>query len=136
MASNTSICGICSLRQITKVSKHWCRECEEDICDECKEHHKLLKPTRSHEPIRISNYKSLPSFLTDIQQSCIYHNEQYQLYCVEHAVPMCFKCINDHQKCKVTTLEKVANNFKTSEQFLDLESRLDDLLQNINGIKN
>ncbi|CAG2248406.1 unnamed protein product [Mytilus edulis] len=135
MASNTSICGICSLRQITKVCKYWCPGCEEGICDECKEHHKLLKATRSHEPIPISNYKSLPSFITGIQQSCIYHNEQYQQYCVEHALPICFKCINDHRKCNVTTLEKVTNNFKTSEQFLDLESRLDDLLQNFDRIE-
>ncbi|VDI49056.1 Hypothetical predicted protein, partial [Mytilus galloprovincialis] len=135
MASNTSICGICSLRQLTKVCKHWCPGCEDGICDECKEHHKLLKATRSHEPIPISSYKSLPSFITGIHQSCFYHNEQYQLYCVEHALPMCFKCINDHHKCNVTTLEKVTNNFKTSEQFLDLESRLDDLFQNIDRIK-
>ncbi|XP_071150723.1 uncharacterized protein [Mytilus edulis] len=135
MASNPSICGICSLRQITKVCKYWCPGCEEAICDECKEHHKLLKATRSHEPIPISNYKSLPSFITGIQQSCVYHNEQYQQYCAEHALPICFKCINDHRKCNVTTLEKVTNDFKTSEQFLDLESRLEDLLQNIGRIK-
>ncbi|VDI23369.1 Hypothetical predicted protein [Mytilus galloprovincialis] len=94
-----------------------------------------LKFTRSHEPIPISDYKSIPSFITDIQQSCIYHNEQYQQYCVEHALPICFKCINDHRKCNVTTLEKIINNVKTSEQFLDLESKLGDLLQNIDQIK-
>ncbi|CAG2223813.1 unnamed protein product [Mytilus edulis] len=135
MATNTSICGICSLRQITQTSKHWCPQCEEALCDECRDHHKLLKVTRSHEPIPISDYKSIPSFITDIQQSCIYHNEQYQQYCVEHALPICFKCINDHRKCNVTTLEKIINNVKTSEQFLDLESRLGDLLQNIDQIK-
>ncbi|CAC5394050.1 unnamed protein product [Mytilus coruscus] len=135
MASNTSICGICFLRQITKPSKHWCLECEEALCDECKEHHKLLKVTRSHEPIPISNYRSLPSFITDIQQSCIYHNEQYQQYCAEHALPICFKCINDHRKCNVTTIENVTISVKTSGQFLDLESRLDDLVQNIDKVK-
>ncbi|CAG2187031.1 unnamed protein product [Mytilus edulis] len=135
MATNTSICGICSLRQITQTSKHWCPQCEEALCDECRDHHTLLKVTRSHEPIPISDYKSIPSFITDIQQSCIYHNEQYQQYCVEHALPICFKCINDHRKCNVTTLEKIINNVKTSEQFLDLESRLGDLLQNIDQIK-
>ncbi|VDI69317.1 Hypothetical predicted protein [Mytilus galloprovincialis] len=135
MATNTSICGICSLRQITQTSTHWCPQCEEALCDECREHHTLLKVTRSHEPIPISDYKSIPSFITDIQQSCIYHNEQYQQYCFEHALPICFKCINDHRKCNVTTLEKIINNVKTSEQFLDLESRLDDVLQNIDQIK-
>ncbi|XP_063411428.1 E3 ubiquitin-protein ligase TRIM71-like [Mytilus trossulus] len=135
MATNSSICGICSLRQITQPSKHWCPQCEEALCDECRYHHTLLKVTRSHEPIPMSDYKSIPSFISDIQQSCIYHNEQYQQYCVEHALPICFKCINDHRTCNVTTLEKIINNVKTSEQFLDLESRLGDLLQNIDQIK-
>ncbi|VDI23368.1 Hypothetical predicted protein [Mytilus galloprovincialis] len=135
MAANTGICGICSLRQITQTSNHWCQQCEEPLCDECRDNHKLLKVTRSHDLIPISDYKSIPSFITDIQQSCIYHNEQYQQYCVEHALPICFKCINDHRKCNVTTLEQVTNNVKTSEKFLDLESRLDDLSQNIDIIK-
>lgn len=135
MASIINICGICSLRQITKTSFHWCPECEEAICDECKEHHKLLKATRSHKPIAISSYKSPPSVITDIHHSCIYHNEQYQQYCVEHALPICFKCINEHRKCNVTTLENVTVNVKNSGQFLDLESRLEDLLLNIDIMK-
>ncbi|XP_052080381.1 uncharacterized protein LOC127718408 [Mytilus californianus] len=135
MASNTSICGICSLRQITKTSDNWCPECEEALCNECTDHHKVLKATRSHEAIPIFNYKSLPSFVTNIQQSCIYHNEQYLQYCVDHALPICFKCINDHRKCNVTTLENTSGNIKTSGHFLDLESRLDDLVQNIDRMK-
>ncbi|VDI37166.1 Hypothetical predicted protein [Mytilus galloprovincialis] len=135
MASNTNICGICSLRQIRKTSDHWCPECEEALCNECKDHHKLLKATRRHEPIPISSYKSLPSFITDIQQSCDNHNEQYQLYCNQHALPICLQCINDHSNCNVTSLEKVTSNVKASGQFLDLESSLGDLLQNIERIK-
>ncbi|XP_052097424.1 uncharacterized protein LOC127732428 [Mytilus californianus] len=135
MATNTNICGICSLRQITKRSNHWCPDCEEAICDECKEHHELLKATRTHEPIPISNYRSLPAFITDIQQSCVYHNEKYLQYCVEHVLPICFKCITDHQKCTVIPLEDVTNNARTSEQFQDLEIRLEDLMKNIDRIK-
>ncbi|XP_071148327.1 E3 ubiquitin-protein ligase TRIM71-like [Mytilus edulis] len=135
MSSNTSLCGICSLRQITRTSEHWCPECEEGLCEECKEHHKLLKATRRHEPIPITSYKSLPSYINDIKQSCVYHNEQYQIYCNEHALPLCLQCINDHSKCDVVSLEKVISNVKTSGQYLDLESRLDDLLQDIERIK-
>ncbi|XP_063411173.1 uncharacterized protein LOC134694108 [Mytilus trossulus] len=135
MASNTSVCGICALRHITTTSTNWCQQCEEALCDECKEHHKLLKATRRHEPISISSYKSLPSFITDIKQSCVYHNEQYQMHCNEHALPLCLKCINDHSNCNVTSLEKVTSNVKTSGQFLDLESKLNDLLQNIEKVK-
>ncbi|XP_063411174.1 uncharacterized protein LOC134694109 [Mytilus trossulus] len=135
MTSNTNVCGICALRQIMKTPEHWCSECEEALCGECKDHHKLLKATRRHEPIPISSYKSLPPFIANIQQSCVFHNEQYQIYCNEHTKPLCLQCINDHSKCDVTSLEKVTRNVKTSEQFLDLETRLNDLLQNIERIQ-
>ncbi|CAC5399370.1 unnamed protein product [Mytilus coruscus] len=135
MATCTSFCGPCSERHSTKQSKHWCSECEEGICDDCQEHHKVLKATRSHILIPIAEYKSLPSFITDIQQSCTYHNEKYQQYCVAHALPICFKCIKEHQKCRVITLDEVTNNAKTSGQLKDLETRLMELLQNIDKIK-
>ncbi|XP_063412569.1 uncharacterized protein LOC134695278 [Mytilus trossulus] len=135
MSTDTHDCCICSLRQITKTSNNWCPECEEAICDECKEHHKVLKATRNHELIPISNYKSLPSFITNLQQACIYHNEKYQLYCTEHNLPMCIKCIKNHQKCTVSAFEEIINDAKSSEQFQDLETRLEDLLQNIDKIK-
>ncbi|XP_071148734.1 uncharacterized protein [Mytilus edulis] len=135
MATNTTLCGPCSERHITKPSSHWCSECEEAICDDCKEHHKVFKATRSHELIPIDKYKSLPSIITDIQQSCTYHNEKYQQYCVAHALPICFKCIKEHQKCSVIPLDEVTNNAKTPGTFQDLETRLMDLLQNIDRIK-
>ncbi|XP_052080363.1 E3 ubiquitin-protein ligase TRIM71-like [Mytilus californianus] len=135
MATSRTLCSPCSERQITKSSKHWCSECEEAICDDCQEHHKVLKATRKHELIPIDKYKSLPSFITDIQQSCTYHNEKYQQYCVAHALPICFKCINEHQKCNVISLDEVTHNAKTSGNFQDLETRLMDLLQNIDRIK-
>ncbi|XP_071150545.1 E3 ubiquitin-protein ligase TRIM71-like [Mytilus edulis] len=135
MASSTTRCSPCSERHITKPSAYWCLECEEAICDDCQEHHKVFKATRGHELIPSDNFKSLPSFITDIQQSCLYHNKKYQQYCVAHALPICFKCIKEHQKCNVIPLGEVANNAKTSGQLQDLETRLTDLLQNIDRIQ-
>ncbi|XP_071150544.1 uncharacterized protein [Mytilus edulis] len=135
MATSTSLCGPCSERHITKPSTYWCSECEEAICNDCREHHKVLKATGSHELIPIDKYKSLPSFITGIQQSCTYHNEKYQLYCVAHALPFCFKCVKEHQKCNVIPLDEVTNNTKTSGLLQDLEARLVDLLHNIDIIK-
>ncbi|XP_052080361.1 uncharacterized protein LOC127718397 [Mytilus californianus] len=135
MATSTTLCDPCSVRHITKPSAHWCSECEEAICDECQEHHKVLKATRRHKLMPIDNYKSLPSFITDIQQSCTYHNEKYQQYCVAHELPICLKCIIEHQKCNVIPIDEITNNAKTSGHFQDLETRLMDLLQNIDIIK-
>ncbi|VDI13131.1 Hypothetical predicted protein [Mytilus galloprovincialis] len=135
MATSSTLCGPCSERHITKPSVHWCSECEVSICDDCQELHNVLKATRSHEFIPIAKYESLSSFITDIQQSCNYHNEKYQQYCVAHALPICFKCSKEHQKCNVIPLDEVTNNAKTSGHFQDLETRLIDLLHNIDIIK-
>ncbi|CAG2229938.1 unnamed protein product [Mytilus edulis] len=135
MATSSTHCGPCSERHITKPSVHWCSECEVSICDDCQKLHKVLKATRSHEFIPIAKYESIPSFITDIQQSCNYHNEKYQQYCVAHALPICFKCIKEHQKCNVIPLDEVTNNAKTSGHLQDLETRLIDLLHNIDRIK-
>ncbi|CAC5399372.1 unnamed protein product [Mytilus coruscus] len=55
MATSTTLCSPCSVRHITKPSTYWCSECEEAICDDCQEHHKVLKATRSHELIPIES---------------------------------------------------------------------------------
>lgn len=136
MATNTSVCAICDLRHVTSESLHWCPECEEALCTECSEHHSLSKGTRSHKTIPISQYQSLPTFVTDIQQFCIYHNEKYQQYCITHACPICYKCIKEHGKCTdVIPLEDVIGEIKSSELFLDLEQSLKDVLGNIKRIR-
>ncbi|CAG2205880.1 unnamed protein product [Mytilus edulis] len=136
MATNTSVCSICDLRHITSSSKHWCPECEEALCSDCIEHHSLSRATRSHKTIPISQYQSLPTFVTDIQQFCIYHNEKYQQYCMTHESPICYKCIKEHGKCsEVIPLEDVISEVKSSELFRDLEQSLRDVLENIKRIR-
>ncbi|CAG2204145.1 unnamed protein product [Mytilus edulis] len=136
MASNTSVCAICDLRHITSRSMHWCPECEEALCPDCSEHHSLSKGTRAHKTIPISQYQSLPTFVTDIQQFCIYHNEKYQQYCMTHECPICYKCIKEHGKCTdVIPLEDVIGEIKSSELFRDLEQTLKDVLGNISRIR-
>ncbi|CAC5382921.1 unnamed protein product [Mytilus coruscus] len=132
MATNTSVCSICDLRHVTSSSKLWCPECEEALCPECSEYHSLSKGTRSHKTIPISQYQSLPTFVTEIQQFCLYHNEKYQQYCIKHECPICYKCIKEHGNCnEVVPLEDVCSEVKTSELFRDLEQSLKDVLENI-----
>lgn len=71
MATVTPVCGICVLRHISKLSVVWCPECDEGLCEECKEHHTLSKSSRYHSVIAVSDYQKLPSdikkILTDMQ---------------------------------------------------------------------
>ncbi|CAC5399723.1 unnamed protein product [Mytilus coruscus] len=132
----TSQCAICDLRHLTTSSTHWCRECEEALCIDCKEHHSLSKASRSHHIIPISEYNKLPPFVTTISLLCSYHNEKYVQYCVKHECPICFKCINEHGNCGGLTLfEQFVRDIKSSEAFRDMEQSLKDMLVNIDRIR-
>ncbi|CAG2200590.1 unnamed protein product [Mytilus edulis] len=61
MASNWSVCGVCDYRHITKPSVVWCSECDEGLCDECKDHHSISKGTRNHDTVSITTYQKLPN---------------------------------------------------------------------------
>ncbi|CAC5399692.1 unnamed protein product [Mytilus coruscus] len=136
MAANTSVCAVCDLKDITVSSLYWCPDCEEALCSDCNQHHNLSKATRGHKIIPISQYQSLPTFVTDIQQFCIYHNEKFQQYCTEHECPICYKCIKEHGKCdEVVLLDDVVSEVKSSELFRDLDQSMLDVFENIKRIR-
>ncbi|CAC5401313.1 unnamed protein product [Mytilus coruscus] len=132
MATCLSMCAVCDLRHQTSTSTHWCIECEEPLCSDCREHHNVLKATRTHKTIPFSDNQSLPTVVTEIKQNCVSHNEKYQLYCTKHESPICNKCVKDHGKCgEILSLDEIVKDIKTSESFVDLEQSLDDLFENI-----
>jgi hypothetical protein len=69
MTSRNILCGICEVQHITKDADQWCPECDEGLCFECDNHHKVSKATRNHGVITIENYHKLPSYFTDRQKS-------------------------------------------------------------------
>lgn len=135
MMTHNSLCAICDLRHLKVLSTHWCQECEEALCNDCKEHHTLSKASKSHNVILLSVYSSLPSSITNIDLLCTYHNEKYLQYCLKHECPICYKCINEHGKCgELILFEDITNDVKASEVFRDMEQSLGDLIVNINRI--
>ncbi|CAG2244143.1 unnamed protein product [Mytilus edulis] len=136
MSTNTSLCAICDLRHLTASSTHWCPECEESLCNNCKEHHSFSKSSRGHQVIPISDYNNVPSVITNINSFCTYHNEKYTQYCVKHEVPICYKCIKEHGNCgELALLEDLARDIKSSELFQDMEQSLNDIKVNFNQIR-
>ncbi|XP_052087685.1 uncharacterized protein LOC127724677 [Mytilus californianus] len=136
MATNSAFCNICELRHLSNLSTHWCPECEQSLCSECREHHGVVKIIRNHQLIPIEDYQKLPTFISELRQSCQDHNENYQLYCPTHEICICYKCIKCHGKCGAVPLDDVLKDIKTSEMYKDLEQIITDMLENINEIKN
>lgn len=137
MASAAHICSICDLRHVTKPSEAWCSECDEGFCSGCVEHHSLAKATRHHKTMTIADYHKLPADVLQIPRSCTKHDEKFLLYCTDHEMPCCGKCINEgHKGCnEVINLDDVIKNAKTSSSFHEIEETLAEIVENIQKLR-
>ncbi|XP_063397763.1 E3 ubiquitin-protein ligase TRIM71-like [Mytilus trossulus] len=136
MASNLGVCGVCDHRHVTKSSVVWCSECDEGLCEDCKEHHSFSKATRNHEVVPIDEYMKLPVKILQIAQFCNKHNEKYELFCRKHDCPCCRKCIEDHNECKdLTDIRNMISNVKSSTAFKEIERTLSETAENMKRIR-
>ncbi|CAC5410602.1 unnamed protein product [Mytilus coruscus] len=137
MASASNLCGICDLRHITKPSVSWCPECDEGFCSGCEEHHSLAKATRHHKTLQIAEYNKLPNDVLQIPQLCRKHDEKFLLYCKDHEMPCCGKCVIEVYKgCnEVVNLDDIIKNAKTSSSFQEIEETLAEVVDNIKELQ-
>ncbi|XP_052075297.1 E3 ubiquitin/ISG15 ligase TRIM25-like [Mytilus californianus] len=136
MASNPSVCGVCEHRHVTKPSVVWCSECDEGLCEDCKEHHSFSKATRNHEIVLIGEYMKLPAKILQIAQFCNKHNEKYELFCRKHDCPCCRKCVEDHNRCNdLTDIRTMIHNVKSSAAFQEMEHALSETAENIKRVR-
>ncbi|XP_063397746.1 uncharacterized protein LOC134682072 [Mytilus trossulus] len=137
MSSKLTVCGVCKYRNINKPSVVWCSECDEGLCEACKEHHAASRATREHSIVRTSEYQKLPSKILDITQSCPKHNEKYVIFCKKHDCPCCRRCVVEtHDDCKeLNAIDDVIRNVKSSSAFLEMEHMLAELSENLQTIR-
>ena len=76
MSASPSFCGMCDIRHISTASEVWCPDCDEGLCTECLDHHRLASPSRKHTTIPIAEYRKLPSFVLEIKEHCNEHHEK------------------------------------------------------------
>ncbi|XP_052081878.1 uncharacterized protein LOC127719678 [Mytilus californianus] len=136
MATNPKFCSICDQRHITKPSTDWCSECNQALCTECKEFHTISKASQNHSTIAISNYLALGSSLSQVEGHCSLHNDKYQLFCQSHDCLLCLSCLEEHMKCEcVVRISKLTKDVKTTENFVDTQKGLSDVILNLSKIQ-
>ncbi|XP_063400051.1 E3 ubiquitin-protein ligase TRIM71-like [Mytilus trossulus] len=137
MTSESPACDICDSRHITKPSTSWCFQCNEGLCEECKEHHTLNKASKSHCIIPVSEFQKLPVSVLQLAESCKLHSERYQVYCHKHESSCCTKClIEDHKNCKdLTDINDVVRNIKSSNMLLEIETSMREVAENLQKIQ-
>ncbi|XP_071123303.1 transcription intermediary factor 1-alpha-like [Mytilus edulis] len=137
MASESPACGICDSRHISKSSTAWCFECNEGLCEECREHHTLNKASKIHGIIPVNEFQKLPVSVLQIKESCKSHGERYQAYCHTHECSCCTKCLlEDHKSCKdLTDIKDVVRSIKSSSMLLEIEKSLLEVSENLQRIQ-
>ncbi|XP_052063280.1 uncharacterized protein LOC127702965 [Mytilus californianus] len=132
-------CGPCESRNLSNNALLWCSVCEEGLCTECSEYHKVSKSSRQHSTLPIQNYQDLPEFFRTLSKTCLLHGEPLVLYCGTHQEPGCAECIAfQHTKCiGVTLLSQTVKGIKESEyisgtkrQIRGLKTSMEEMKQN------
>ncbi|CAC5408335.1 unnamed protein product [Mytilus coruscus] len=103
MATNASalFCIICQCKDINKSAEEYCPQCEEALCGDCRDNHKISKLSKSHQTISVEKYNKLPSFIKQISHNCEEHECILEFYCKSHDSLCCKLCsISGHKECK------------------------------------
>ncbi|XP_063418877.1 uncharacterized protein LOC134701672 [Mytilus trossulus] len=137
MASSFQSCGVCDLRLITNPCIVWCTECDEGLCKECHEHHRLSKASRNHSVIPFTDYQKLPIDVLKINQYCSKHSKKFEMFCQKHEQPCCSKCIVDsHKECRdIVDLDDVIKNYETPNALSEIEKTLVEVAENLQKIR-
>ncbi|XP_063399729.1 probable RING finger protein 207 homolog [Mytilus trossulus] len=132
MAATQELCDICEQRHVTKSSSFLCPECEQAFCNDCNAYHGFLKLSKHHVTVSIQDHSALSSSISQISNTCMDHNEQYQLVCQAHDELLCLTCIEKHDGCKgIITISKVIENVKKSSLFQETQQSLNGINRNI-----
>ncbi|CAC5407976.1 unnamed protein product [Mytilus coruscus] len=98
-----SFCDFCQNRDINKSAEEYCPQCEEALCRECTDNHKISKLSKMHHTISVEKYRKLPSFIKQIKHNCEVHDCFLEFYCKSHEYLCCKLClISGHKECKET----------------------------------
>ena len=134
--SRNIICGICEAQHITQYADQWCSACDEDMCSDCENHHKVSNATRNLGIIPIENYHKLPSSISEIGNHCEYHDLKYTNFCQFYDRPCCPDCIStNHNDCiGLLSIRKIIKTSKTLTLIDNIEQSLTDIKNNIDKI--
>ncbi|XP_053406619.1 gastrula zinc finger protein XlCGF46.1-like [Mercenaria mercenaria] len=104
-------CALCEESGIRSTASYYCEECEEYLCEMCKESHSIRKATKLHRPVPASSLKSNDSDeKTEKEESskmcdpCTFLNKRVVAisFCTQCEELLCADCTNLHRIRKLT----------------------------------
>ncbi|XP_052216614.1 uncharacterized protein LOC127834639 isoform X2 [Dreissena polymorpha] len=105
--SVTQSCEPCMKTNVSKTATVFCKDCNEFLCDACKNPHTVYKSGK-HDIVNSHDRKSL-LLGVDMKgmDKCQEHDKEIEFFCHDHAKLCCSKCVLIHRKCDL--LDEIAN---------------------------
>ncbi|KAH3809451.1 hypothetical protein DPMN_137820 [Dreissena polymorpha] len=115
----TQSCEPCMKTNISKAATVFCKDCDEFLCDTCKNPHIVYK-TGQHNIVNIKDNKSAPDII-DMKgiDKCHKHEREIEFFCQDHSKLCCSSCVLIHRKCdQVDEIAKVSRQARPELQAL------------------
>ncbi|KAH3804128.1 hypothetical protein DPMN_132410 [Dreissena polymorpha] len=130
----TQSCEPCMKTNISKTATVFCKDCDEYLCDTCKNPHTVYKPGQ-HNIVNSQGSKS-SSVILDMKgmDKCHEHAREIEFFCQDHSKLCCLSCVLIHRKCdQLDEIAKVSRQTRPELQALKhslikLQSEADDFL--------
>ena len=108
MASR-SLCDPCLSVNREKPAVKWCMECQEAICSECIDNHKIYKVLHNHHVVDLEQKSSYEDIANSVSTICEKHQGVVlEYFCVDHDQACCRDCLpTEHKLCKKTMKQYV-----------------------------
>ena len=110
-------CGPCSGTRRTKEAKHYCIDCPDYLCDNCKDYHGHLAGTRNHNIVSGSRIPVFVSKGHGLNITCTCNKGQLiAFYCNDHQETICGACKTfNHHKCKTSSIKEKSSSYTSSK---------------------
>ncbi|KAH3810575.1 hypothetical protein DPMN_138968 [Dreissena polymorpha] len=130
----TQSCEPCMKTNKSKTATVFCKECDEYMCDTCKNPHTTYK-TDQHTLVNFLDKKSAPVMI-DMKgiNKCNEHGRDIEFFCQDHSKLCCSSCVLIHRKCgQVDEIANVSRQTRPELQALKqslikLQSEADDII--------
>ncbi|XP_055999442.1 transcription intermediary factor 1-beta-like [Ostrea edulis] len=133
-SESEKLCVTCKRQGKDVAAIHWCKNCMEKICDDCKTLHSYVSILQNHKIVNLSEANGcLENF--DVDEPCSIHkNKTIEVYCGDHDKLCCSVCFaTQHRRCeRVEALEDVSSRFDRT----DIQPRLEIFSKSLEMLEN
>ncbi|XP_055999440.1 uncharacterized protein LOC130047844 [Ostrea edulis] len=134
-SESENFCVTCKRQGKDVAAIHWCKNCMEEICDDCKTLHSHVSILQNHTIVKLSEANDcLKNFGVD-EPCSIHQNKTIEVYCGDHDKLCCSVCFaTQHRRCeRVEAIEDVSSRFDRTDMQVRLEkfSKSLDMLENL-----